>query len=829
MKNLIATMGAFALGSMVLAQSAVEWRVADGGNGHWYQRVVEPSTWAAARIAAETRGGHLATITSQGEQNFLTAIGSAEFWLGGFAPANQGCGPAAWAWVTGEPMSYIGWASGEPGTCSHTCMAFAIWGGYTGRWNNDICSRPDAPGYMAEWSADCNNDGLVDYGQILAGQLIDANGNNIPDTCEGAFASATTNPGSAPATTIMKDFDMGEGLSVGIRLDGSLVAWGAYSVTPPTGGFTQISVGRNCAIGIRVDGSLAGFGANEQGRLNLPAGTFTCISAADATWHAAAVRSDGAAICWGYNNHGQCIAPVGSFREIAAGGHEVWSGFTVAVRADGSLAAWGNNAWGQRNVPVGSNFCAVAAGYYHALALRQDGTIAGWGFNQNGQSTPPAGTFVSISCGSNESLAVRSDGTVATFGGVPASVIAFFSAKSDVVKAQLICCGGATALSSSDCDNNGLMDPSEISVNASLDQNANAVLDRCEASYDVPQLFPTIQAAIDATPIGVARTITVAPGTFLQSFSMNGKNVVVRGAPNNATILDGTGLTTSIARFTGGEPATAGVENLVFRNGTSGSRFTPTSTFTIGGAIYADATSAFIRNCRFENCRADYGGAIYQRSGTLAWDNCAFVGNIANDEGGGALVYNCSGTISASTFTGNRCGINGAGSGSGFKAVGSNGNNESVILEGCTLTGNIAGDSGAAVEFYQHTKFLPGVLRLITTTITGNTSGQPFANGAGGLRVLGDQTSCVISAGSVICSNTASQVAGPYLVAGTVTICDCAGDLTGDGSVNGGDLGVLLTAWGAASSAGTGDANHDGVVDGSDLAIVLTNWGPCAP
>jgi hypothetical protein len=35
-----------------------------------------------------------------------------------------------------------------------------------------------------EWSADCNNDGLVDYGQILAGDLPDANNNNIPDCCE---------------------------------------------------------------------------------------------------------------------------------------------------------------------------------------------------------------------------------------------------------------------------------------------------------------------------------------------------------------------------------------------------------------------------------------------------------------------------------------------------------------------------------------------------------------------------------------------------------------------------------------------------------------------
>ncbi|MFZ9882667.1 MAG: dockerin type I domain-containing protein, partial [Phycisphaerales bacterium] len=34
------------------------------------------------------------------------------------------------------------------------------------------------------WSADCNSDGVVDYGQIRAGELDDANGNNIPDCCE---------------------------------------------------------------------------------------------------------------------------------------------------------------------------------------------------------------------------------------------------------------------------------------------------------------------------------------------------------------------------------------------------------------------------------------------------------------------------------------------------------------------------------------------------------------------------------------------------------------------------------------------------------------------
>jgi hypothetical protein len=37
---------------------------------------------------------------------------------------------------------------------------------------------------LLEWSADCNADGIVDYGQILAGELADANHDNIPDCCE---------------------------------------------------------------------------------------------------------------------------------------------------------------------------------------------------------------------------------------------------------------------------------------------------------------------------------------------------------------------------------------------------------------------------------------------------------------------------------------------------------------------------------------------------------------------------------------------------------------------------------------------------------------------
>ena len=37
---------------------------------------------------------------------------------------------------------------------------------------------------VIEYSADCNGDGIVDYGQILDGSLADNNGNGIPDCCD---------------------------------------------------------------------------------------------------------------------------------------------------------------------------------------------------------------------------------------------------------------------------------------------------------------------------------------------------------------------------------------------------------------------------------------------------------------------------------------------------------------------------------------------------------------------------------------------------------------------------------------------------------------------
>lgn len=59
---------------------------------------------------------------------------------------------------------------------------------------------------------------------------------------------------------------------------------------------------------------------------------------------------------------------------------------------------------------------------------------------------------------------------------------------------------------------------------------------------------------------------------------------------------------------------------------------------------------------------------------------------------------------------------------------------------------------------------------------------------------------------------------------GVTPIAACPADLSGDGQVDGADLGLLLIQWGLAGSA---DFNGSGTVGGEDLTVLLDAWGPC--
>jgi hypothetical protein len=192
---------ALALFSASAVAQPVQWRVDDGGNGHWYEgiRNATPISWQAAQSLAAARGGALVSLTSAAENEFVAAYATRRPelwqnlyggpWIGAFQNRDS---PAysepsgGWEWVTGEPWGYQRWFVGEPNNGNVVQEHHAVLMSLIGEWGDfsDDAAGPayaQTWAYLVEYSADCNQDGIVDKGQILAGDLLDVNDNGIPD------------------------------------------------------------------------------------------------------------------------------------------------------------------------------------------------------------------------------------------------------------------------------------------------------------------------------------------------------------------------------------------------------------------------------------------------------------------------------------------------------------------------------------------------------------------------------------------------------------------------------------------------------------------------
>ena len=110
---------------VVIAVSAsaqpIQWTVAEGGNGHFYEAVEVQSgcTWdqAVGHISGSAwSGGHLVTLTSAEENLWVwdTLGQPVLYWLGGVQPPGSPEPGGGWTWVSGEPWSYENWDDGEP-------------------------------------------------------------------------------------------------------------------------------------------------------------------------------------------------------------------------------------------------------------------------------------------------------------------------------------------------------------------------------------------------------------------------------------------------------------------------------------------------------------------------------------------------------------------------------------------------------------------------------------------------------------------------------------------------------------------------------------------
>ena len=168
------------------AQGAVQWRTEDGGNGHWYRAVqsVPPKSPEAWFAWAQSNGCGVASIGSaeEGAIVFSVATQNGEFTLPVLGARRDASN--AFRWVDGTPWTYTAWSAGEP-NCS--CERYLML--YPSGWNDtDSTARAWA---IVEYSADCNSDGVVDYGQIVNGSLSDIDADGVPDCCEGGFACCT--------------------------------------------------------------------------------------------------------------------------------------------------------------------------------------------------------------------------------------------------------------------------------------------------------------------------------------------------------------------------------------------------------------------------------------------------------------------------------------------------------------------------------------------------------------------------------------------------------------------------------------------------------------
>lgn len=109
--------------------------------GHTYEYYMYCFNWIQAEKFCERKGGHLVTVNSQTEQNFIEkmtvgiAKGTFATWLGGYDCITEG----KWEWNTGEEFVYTNWAGNQPDNANsnehYLCMYL------DGKWN-DLTVNP---------------------------------------------------------------------------------------------------------------------------------------------------------------------------------------------------------------------------------------------------------------------------------------------------------------------------------------------------------------------------------------------------------------------------------------------------------------------------------------------------------------------------------------------------------------------------------------------------------------------------------------------------------------------------------------------------------------
>lgn len=155
---------------------SIEYQDTVGGifefNGHYYKYFNRSYSWENAKKYCEMLRGHLATINSQEENDYIFSKWRSDCnkscWLGASDADSEGY----WYWVTDEPFLYTNWHQNEPngGTRQNYLQFYVTY--VNGEWDDETGSKENS--FLCEWES--NSLLLTD------GNFISCEDSNINDS-----------------------------------------------------------------------------------------------------------------------------------------------------------------------------------------------------------------------------------------------------------------------------------------------------------------------------------------------------------------------------------------------------------------------------------------------------------------------------------------------------------------------------------------------------------------------------------------------------------------------------------------------------------------------
>lgn len=105
-------------------------------NGHHYALTLGSGTWEQAEAEATAIGAHLVTINNEEENSWLfsTFYSGDYLWIGFYQLPGSPEPAGGWIWISGEPVTYIGWDGQEPNN-QPPCEDYAVLRA-DGGWND---------------------------------------------------------------------------------------------------------------------------------------------------------------------------------------------------------------------------------------------------------------------------------------------------------------------------------------------------------------------------------------------------------------------------------------------------------------------------------------------------------------------------------------------------------------------------------------------------------------------------------------------------------------------------------------------------------------------